>query len=52
MKEREAVERVVGRVYRDRLERTGTLPTQAEVRNMEKKAREAAEATDKRKKSK
>lgn len=50
MKEREAVERVVGRVYRDRLERTGSLPAQAEVREMEKKAREAAEALEKRKK--
>ena len=51
MKEREAVERVVGRVYKDRLERTGRLPAPSDVREMERKAMEAAENLDKRKKS-
>ncbi|MDP2689923.1 MAG: hypothetical protein Q8P48_07400 [Deltaproteobacteria bacterium] len=50
MKQREAVERVVGRIYRDRLEKTGRLPAPKEVREMEKKAREAAEGVEKRKK--
>lgn len=49
MKEAEGVERVVGRVYRDRLERTGRLPEAREVREMEKKVKEAAEGLEKRK---
>ncbi|MFQ5737116.1 MAG: hypothetical protein ACE5GY_09710 [Thermodesulfobacteriota bacterium] len=46
MKEREAVERVVGRVYRDRLERTGRLPAPEQVRRIEKEVREAARSVE------
>ncbi|HEY4706311.1 MAG TPA: hypothetical protein VII64_02555 [Thermodesulfobacteriota bacterium] len=46
MKERRAVERLIERIYRDRLARTGKLPGAKEVRAIEKAAREAAQETD------
>lgn len=49
MNEREAVERVVGRVYRERLKQDGRLPASREIREIEKKARDAAEGLEKRK---
>lgn len=49
MKERAAVERVIKRIYEDRLRRTGKLPGKAEVREMESKASKAAEEFDNRK---
>lgn len=45
--ENKAVEKVVARVYRDRLKRTGRLPDAKEVRLIEKKVKEAAEGADK-----
>lgn len=45
--ENKAVEKVVERVYRDRLKRTGRLPGAKEVREMEKKVKAAAERADK-----
>lgn len=47
MRERKAVEKVVERLYKDRLERTGRLPSGKETRDMERKVRKAAEASDK-----
>lgn len=49
MEKREAVERVIRRIYEDRLRRTGKLPRAQEVRDMEKKAGRAAEEFDNRK---
>lgn len=46
MNERRAVERLVERLYRDRLERTGRLPGSKEVREMEKKAADVAREAD------
>lgn len=46
MKERRAVERLVERMYKDRLGRTGRLPDVKEVRDMEKKAGRVARETD------
>lgn len=46
MKERKAVERLIERMYRDRLKRTGKLPGQAEVREMEKNAHDTARKAD------
>lgn len=46
MNERRAVERLVERLYKDRLERTGKLPESKEVREMEKKAAKIASLTD------
>lgn len=43
-KERRAIERVVERIYKDRLKRTGRLPGAKEVRAIEEKARSAAES--------
>lgn len=48
MKERAAVERIIKRIYEDRLRRTGKLPDRNEVREMEKKAAEAARRTENR----
>ncbi|MBE7415996.1 MAG: hypothetical protein HS130_12580 [Deltaproteobacteria bacterium] len=48
MSERRAVERLVERLYKDRLERTGRLPETKEVREMEKKAEKIASVTDNR----
>ena len=48
MKENEAVERVVARVYRDRLMKTGRLPDAQETREMEKKVKEAAASEDRK----
>lgn len=45
--ENKAVEKVIERVYRDRLKRTGRLPDAKEVREIENKAKEAAEMADK-----
>lgn len=50
MNERRAVERVLERVYKDRLRQTGRLPDARETRQLEKTVREAAESADKRKK--
>lgn len=50
MNERQAVERVLERVYKDRLRRTGRLPDAREQRLMEKTIRDAAESADKKKK--
>lgn len=46
MSERRAVERLVERLYKDRVERTGRLPEAKEVRDMEKKAAKIASVTD------
>lgn len=46
MKERAAVERIIKRIYEDRLRRTGKLPAKAEVREMESRASRAAEKFD------
>jgi len=48
MKERAAVERLIKRIYQDRLRRTGKLPAKDEVREMESKASRAAEEFDNR----
>lgn len=42
-----AVEKVIERVYRDRLKRTGRLPGAKEVREIERKVKDAAERADK-----
>lgn len=52
MKERAAVERLIRRIYEDRLRRTGKLPGKAEVRDIESRASRAAEGFDNRKKKK
>ncbi|MBI5492008.1 MAG: hypothetical protein HY893_03650 [Deltaproteobacteria bacterium] len=49
MSERKAVESVIGRMYRDHLIRTGRLPKSRELKEMEKKAKKAAEESDNRK---
>ena len=49
MNERVAVEKVVARVYKETLKKTGTLPTAKETAAMEKKVKEAAEAADRMK---
>ncbi len=46
MKERRAVERLIERIYKDRLARTGKLPDSKEVKAIEKAARKAAQETD------
>lgn len=48
MKERKAVERIIKRIYDERLKRTGKLPQSGEIREIERKARTAAEQTDNR----
>ncbi len=45
--ENRAVEKVIERVYRDRLKRTGRLPGAKEVREIEKKVKDAAQRADK-----
>lgn len=50
MNERQAVERVLERVYKDRLRRTGRLPDAKEQRLMEKTIRDAAESAGRKKK--
>lgn len=50
MNERRAVERVMERVYKERLRRTGRLPDARETRLMEKTVRETAESADRKKK--
>ncbi|MBI1913045.1 MAG: hypothetical protein HYS21_13745 [Deltaproteobacteria bacterium] len=47
MNERRAVEKVIERIYKDRLKRTGRLPDAKETKAIEKKAREAAQIADK-----
>lgn len=47
MNERRAVERVMARVYKDRLKKTGRPPDGVEMRLMEKKVIEAARRADK-----
>ncbi|MBI5970864.1 MAG: hypothetical protein HY884_06890 [Deltaproteobacteria bacterium] len=42
MNERRAIERVMARVYKDRLKKTGRLPCGKEMRMLEKKVIEAA----------
>lgn len=49
MKERAAVERLMKRIYEDRLRRTGKLPDRDDVRDIEKKAKKTAEDFDYRK---
>lgn len=46
MKRNESVEKVVARIYRDRLKRTGKLPDGKEVREMEIKTMKAAETAE------
>lgn len=48
-RENSAVEKVISRVYKDGLKRTGRLPDSKEIRAIEKKVKEAAELADKRK---
>ncbi len=48
MNERRAVERVMARVYKDRLKKTGRLPDGKEMRVMEKKIIESARCADMR----
>lgn len=48
MKERKAVERLIRRIYEDRLKRAGKTPGADETRDLERKARAAAELTDNR----
>ncbi len=48
MKERKAVERLIKRIHEERLKRTGKLPQPGETREIERKARTAAEQTDNR----
>ena len=45
---RRAVEKVIGRMYRDSVERCGKLPGRKETRLMEKKAQGAAERAERR----
>lgn len=52
MKERKAVEKVVARIYKDRLKKTGRLPDGNEVKEMENKAKQAAENADRLKRRK
>ncbi|MCC6502310.1 MAG: hypothetical protein IT362_04130 [Deltaproteobacteria bacterium] len=52
MKERAAVERLIKRIYDERLKRTGKTPDAREARDIERKAKETAEAADNRKKRK
>lgn len=49
MKERAAVERLIKRIYAERLKRTGRLPDAAESRDVERLAVKTAEAADNRK---
>lgn len=49
MKEQKAVEKVLERVYKDRLRQTGRLPDGRETRAMEKIVKEAAQSADNRK---
>lgn len=43
---RKAVERVIERIYKDRLLRTGKLPTGKEALTIEKMVKESAENSD------
>lgn len=52
MSKREAVERVVGRMYQHKIKAGGSLPSSKEVREMEKKAIRTAENVDNRTKRK
>ena len=42
MRERRAVEKLVERIYKDRLKRTGRLPSDKETREIEAKAKKTA----------
>lgn len=46
MKENRAVEKVIERVYKDRLVRTGRLPSSKETKEIERKVRQAAETSE------
>ena len=46
MSERRAVEKLVERIYKDRLKRTGRLPSGKETREIEGKAKKAAMDTE------
>lgn len=46
MNKAKAVERVIGRIYKDKLEKGGRLPGGKEVREMKIKAVKAAEKVD------
>lgn len=48
MKERKAVEKLIKRIYDERLRRTGRLPASGETRDIERKAIETAQAADNR----
>jgi len=47
--ERKAVEKLIKRIYDERLRRTGRLPSTGETRDIERKAMETAEAAENRK---
>lgn len=49
MNERKAVEKLIKRIYDERLRRTGRLPATGETRDIERKAVETAEAAENRK---
>jgi len=46
MREKRAVQKLIERIYKDRLKRTGRLPSGKESREIEAKARKAAIDTD------
>lgn len=46
---RRAVERLTERIYKDKLQRTGKLPSGRETREMERKAVSTAERAERRK---
>lgn len=48
MKERGAVERLIKRIHDEKLKRTGRTPNAAEARDIERKVKERAQATDNR----
>lgn len=48
MDRRKAVEKIIERIYKDRLKRTGRLPAVSEIREMEKKAAGAAERRERK----
>lgn len=48
MEKREAVERLVSRMYKHHLKNTGRLPSGTEVRGMENRAAVVAERADKK----
>ncbi|MBI4950032.1 MAG: hypothetical protein HY955_07810 [Deltaproteobacteria bacterium] len=49
MRERRAVERLIERIYKERLKKTGKLPSGRETREIEVKAKKTAMDTENRK---